>query len=404
MPGPEIQANAINTRSARTSRSARARLARHAPDRRCSRLLTPLASLRLRIVAGARSSASRSRRFTRRRPARVQRRHDPAVRLPGARAGRSASSATLAVAYASTCAFERQPARDVSRASCPRRSSTRCSRSADDDLRLGGVAARVHGHVQRPARLHVVRRAASAERGHRGAQPLPDRDERRDPRPRRHARRLHGRRDHGRLRRAARTRTTTPTARSPRRARCSTRGCRASTRGCTEQGMHERLPHGHRPQQRPGDVRQRRLRARALEYTAVGDTTNTAARLEGMTKGTPHPLLVGRRDARCSARPPGLVEVGELEVRGRTATSSCGRCARPRAPTGAAGDAPTSAAVETSPESVARGSRLVRVGLAAANRFLARPRKGDPLTRQSDSWRCRRRWSPRSRCLPPRRR
>ena len=31
---------------------------------------------------------------------------------------------------------------------------------------------------------------------------------------------------------------------------------------------------------------------RRLEYTALGDTTNTAARLEGMTKGTPHQLYI----------------------------------------------------------------------------------------------------------------
>ena len=35
---------------------------------------------------------------------------------------------------------------------------------------------------------------------------------------------------------------------------------------------------------------------RRLEYTALGDTTNTAARLEGMTKGTPHQLFVVRHD------------------------------------------------------------------------------------------------------------
>ena len=35
---------------------------------------------------------------------------------------------------------------------------------------------------------------------------------------------------------------------------------------------------------------------RRLEYTALGDTTNTAARLEGMTKGTPHQLYHRRHD------------------------------------------------------------------------------------------------------------
>src|SRR4029078_2639310 len=32
--------------------------------------------------------------------------------------------------------------------------------------------------------------------------------------------------------------------------------------------------------------------ARRLEYTTIGDTTNSAARLEGMTKGTPYQLFV----------------------------------------------------------------------------------------------------------------
>ena len=59
---------------------------------------------------------------------------------------------------------------------------------------------------------------------------------------------------------------------------------------------------------------------RRLEYTALGDTTNTAARLEGMTKGTPHQLYVAD-STRAALRTPAddLVEVGEFEVRGRRA-------------------------------------------------------------------------------------
>jgi adenylate cyclase len=60
---------------------------------------------------------------------------------------------------------------------------------------------------------------------------------------------------------------------------------------------------------------------RRLEYTALGDTTNTAARLEGMTKGTPYQLYVAD-STRAALRTPAddLVEVGEFEVRGRRAT------------------------------------------------------------------------------------
>ena len=59
---------------------------------------------------------------------------------------------------------------------------------------------------------------------------------------------------------------------------------------------------------------------RRLEYTALGDTTNTAARLEGMTKGTPHQLYVSDTTHQALTRPAAdLVAVGEVEVRGRKA-------------------------------------------------------------------------------------
>jgi adenylate cyclase len=60
---------------------------------------------------------------------------------------------------------------------------------------------------------------------------------------------------------------------------------------------------------------------RRLEYTAIGDTTNTASRLEGMTKGTPYQLYVADATrAQLAEEPPDLVFVDEFEVRGKQAT------------------------------------------------------------------------------------
>jgi adenylate cyclase len=89
---------------------------------------------------------------------------------------------------------------------------------------------------------------------------------------------------------------------------------------------------------------------RRLEYTALGDTTNTAARLEGMTKGTPYQLYVADSTrSRLSQPPEDLVEVGEFEVRGRTATVKLWSLRESEAPAVDAAGAPTSATVETSP-------------------------------------------------------
>jgi adenylate cyclase len=81
---------------------------------------------------------------------------------------------------------------------------------------------------------------------------------------------------------------------------------------------------------------------RRLEYTALGDTTNTAARLEGMTKGTPHQLFLAD-STRAALRTPAddLVEVGEFEVRGRRATIKLWSLAEPEpAVTPTTGQAP----------------------------------------------------------------
>jgi adenylate cyclase len=58
---------------------------------------------------------------------------------------------------------------------------------------------------------------------------------------------------------------------------------------------------------------------RRIEYTAVGDTTNTAARLEGMTKGTPHQVFVADSTRALMAAGDGLAFVDEFPVRGRSA-------------------------------------------------------------------------------------
>jgi adenylate cyclase len=58
---------------------------------------------------------------------------------------------------------------------------------------------------------------------------------------------------------------------------------------------------------------------RRIEYTAVGDTTNTAARLEGMTKSTPHQVFIADSTRAGLTDGARLVFVDEFPVRGRSA-------------------------------------------------------------------------------------
>ncbi len=57
---------------------------------------------------------------------------------------------------------------------------------------------------------------------------------------------------------------------------------------------------------------------RRVEYTAVGDTTNSASRIEGMTKGTPHMLLLSDATKNALTSPvDDLVFFDEVDIRGR---------------------------------------------------------------------------------------
>jgi adenylate cyclase len=61
---------------------------------------------------------------------------------------------------------------------------------------------------------------------------------------------------------------------------------------------------------------------RRLEYTAIGDVCNTAARIQDLTKGTRHMLLFAEGTHAGLVRPPDdLVDVGDSAIRGRQAVA-----------------------------------------------------------------------------------
>ena len=93
-----------------------------------------------------------------------------------------------------------------------------------------------------------------------------------------------------------------------------------------------------------------------VEYTALGDTTNTASRLEGMTKDSEAHALHLRLHPRAPATPSrrSSTLVGEVEIRGRAREArACGRSAR---------DGPGAAAQQATAATGARPGPRERTG------------------------------------------
>jgi adenylate cyclase len=87
---------------------------------------------------------------------------------------------------------------------------------------------------------------------------------------------------------------------------------------------------------------------RRVEYTAVGDTTNSAARIEQLTKGTPHQLMLsGSTKDALTAPPDDLVFVEQVALRGRRTDTAIWSLA----PEGAGEVSPSPSSAEGQPPS-----------------------------------------------------
>lgn len=76
---------------------------------------------------------------------------------------------------------------------------------------------------------------------------------------------------------------------------------------------------------------------RRMEYTAVGDTTNSASRLQGLTKDTPHMVLIADSTRGALTRvAPDLVPVGAMDVRGKSVPTAVWTLGDPTGPGDAA--------------------------------------------------------------------